>query len=523
MMTNKEVNAIFTKHFRSGEYGDYHISFVSDDESITIQRKKKGEPALNPPILSGEVPTSSYICPDIESVEKSILFFKINVQKYKEWNLHISKRTVTFSYGFDQVKQLIKNSASSKRLPSHLLLEDLKNALFHIHGGYVIRDTGSSIAVANRKYFTIQGFGFDYHPPTATRKALMEYTERYSSLLDLPDSIMGSYNELQNKVAVVNPEKFGLYASETPKEKYHLVSYHHDLEIDWVKANSLVNGESFYVPEQMVQYLKPGMRNKYTIESSNGCAIGNCDEEAALFSILEAYERDIFFKSWFRHAQIIKIENLKGYESQTLFFALEGFELEFYLLPNDANIPVVWALVRSSDTHNQIYSITGLGCHPQLEHALESAFHELYNAYLNLTGLKEGALNTMIREVEAKDRLDSIEDHFYLFASYKVKGLLEKKLSNVRGETYADLLRYSFYTENLQKELAYVVTEIKAQYEDILLIHQSNSLLNSLSLSCTKVLLVGALPVDFTSDLVRITNTQDDKLRWEERNIHPLA
>ncbi|KMJ59129.1 hypothetical protein AB685_08700 [Bacillus sp. LL01] len=523
MMGIKEVNAVFTKHFLSGEYGHYHISFVSDDESITIQRKKKEEQTLNNPILSGEVPTSSYSCPDIESVEKSILFFKINVQKFKEYNLDIPKRTVTFTYGYDRIKQPIKNTASSKRLPSHLSLEDLKNALFHIHGGYVIRDTGSSIAVANRKYFTIQGFGFDYHPPTATRKALMEYTERYSSLLDLPDAITGSYHQLQNKVAVVNPEKFGLYPSKTPKDKYHLVSYHHDLEIVWVKAHSLVNGECFYVPEQMVQYLKPAMKNKYTIESSNGCAIGNCDEEAALFSILEAYERDIFFKSWFRNAQIIEIEDLKGYECQTLFFATEGFELEFYLLPNEAQIPVVWALIRSNDAHNQIYSITGLGCHPQLEHAIESAFHELYNAYLNLTGLKEGTLNTMIREVEAKERLDSIEDHFYLFASYKVKGLLEKKLSNVRREAYADLLKYSFYTEDLQKELAYVVKKVKAQYENILLIHQSNSLLSSLSLSCTKVLLVGALPVDFTSDLVRVTNTLDDEIRWEERNIHPLA
>ncbi|WP_404348159.1 YcaO-like family protein [Sutcliffiella horikoshii] len=523
MMTIEAVKDVFTKHFLSGEYGHYHISYVLDDESITIQRKKKGEQTLNKPLLSGEVAKNSYLCPDIDSFQKSILFFKINVQKYQELTLNIPKRTITFTYGYDQEKQPIKNTARSKRLPSHLSLEDLKNALFHIHGGYVIRDTGSSIAVANRKYFTIQGFGFDYHPPTATRKALMEYTERYSSLLDLTDVITGSYHQLQNDVPVINPEKFGLYTSETPKEKYHLVSYHHDLEMDWVKAHSLVNGRSFYVPEQMVQYLKPAMKNKYTIESSNGCAIGNCDEEAALFSILEAYERDIFFKSWFRQAPIIRIENLKGYENQTLFFANEGFELEFYLLPNDAHLPVVWALVRSNDTQNLIYSITGLGCHPQLEHALESAFHELYNAYLNLTGLKEGALNTLIREVEAKDRLDSIEDHFYLFASYKVKGLLEKKISKVRREAYTDLLSYSFYTECLQDELAYVVKNVKAQYEDILLIHQSNSLLSSLSLSCTKVLLLGALPVDFTSDLIRITNTLDDEIRLEECNIHPLA
>lgn len=523
MMGVEEVRGIFTKHFLTGEYGNYHISFITDDKSITIERKRNVEQALRHPAVSGEVPKSSYLCPDIQSVEKSILFFKIHVQKYQEMKLDIPKRTITFTYGYDQIKRPIKESASSKRLPSHLSLEDLKNALFHIHGGYVIRDTGSSIAVANRKYFTIQGFGFDYDPSTATRKALMEYTERYSSMVDLPDGITGSYHQLQNKAPVINPEQFGLYTSETPKEKYQLVSYHHDLEIDWVKGDSLVNGETFYVPEQMVQYLKPAMKNRYTIESSNGCAIGNCDEEAALFSILEAYERDTFFKSWFRNSQVVRIEGLKGYENQRSFFENEGYELEFYLLPNDAKIPVVWALIRSGDTHNQIYSITGLGCHPQLEHAIESAYYELYNAYLNLTGLKEDSLSTLISEVEAKEKLDTMEDHFYLFASYKVRGLLERKLSDVREEAYADLLRFSYYTENLQEELAYVVENVKTEYEDILLFHQSNALLNSLSLSCAKVLLVGAIPVDFTSELIRRTNTLDDARRWEARNVHPLA
>ncbi|QFT90790.1 YcaO-like family protein [Bacillus sp. THAF10] len=522
-MNINEVKATLNNHLPSGEYGPYYLSFVSDSESITIQREKRGEEVPDKSIISGEIPTSSYSCSDIDSVVKSILFFKINLHKYKELKLDIAKHTVIFTYGYDLEKQPIKKTSSSKRMPTHLPLGDLKNALFPIHGGYVIRDTDSSIAVANRKYFTIQGFGFDYDPSIATRKALMEYTERYCSMLDLPDTITGSYNQIKNKVAVIHPEKFGLYPSDIPKERYQLVTYHHDLEIDWVKAHSLVNEEVFYVPEQMVQYLKPAMKNKYTIESSNGCAIGNGDEEAALFSTLEAYERDIFFKSWFRSAPLLNITELTGYESQTLFFATKGYKLEFFVLPNEAQIPVVWALIRSNDARNAIYSITGLGCHPQLEHAIESAFHELYNAYLNLTGLKEEKLTNLIREVETKERLDSIEDHFYLFASYKVKDLLEKKLSNAREEAYTNLLKWSFYTENLQEELSWVVKKISTQYENILVIHQDNALLSSLSLSCTKVLLVGAMPVDFTSDLVRITGMQEDEIRWKERNIHPLA
>ncbi|CAG9621196.1 YcaO-like family protein [Sutcliffiella rhizosphaerae] len=525
MIYNQEVEETIVNRFfpnlESMQHDSYILSLVKGENTITIYRN--GTISNHDSKEYGDEPKITYVADDKNSLEKSMLFLKIHIKKFSQMKFDFHDRTVTYQYSLDYSPHSLKKSRLEKRLRSHIALVDLKNALFNIHGGYVLREKEGSVAVANRKFFTIQGFGFEYHTSTAVRKALMEYIERYSSVLKLPGTINGSYEELQKENSLVNPEKFGFYKPSLSKEKYNLTPFTKSLHIDWVPAVSLVNHDVRYVPEQLVQYLKPDIENKFMIESSNGCAVGNSVEEASLFSVLEAYERDIFFKTWFSNDSVIKIEQVKQYENQELYFLSEGYLLEFYLLENEANIPVVWGLIRSIHPQNDIYSITGLGCHTQLEQAIESAFTELYNAYKNLKSLENSSLTSLIKEVENKDKLENIQDHFYLFASYKIQPLLDKKISNRKREKYSKLLDMSFYEQCIKNELDYVIKKITPQYEDILQIKQSNRLLSSLSLSCTKVLLIGSIPVDFTTDLVRFNHSKYDIARLEGKNIHPLA
>ncbi|GAA1568931.1 TOMM precursor leader peptide-binding protein [Dactylosporangium maewongense] len=68
--------------------------------------------------------------------------------------------------------------------------------------------------------------------------------------------------------------------------------------IRWVPGHSLRHDAPVLVPERMAYFLA-GPR-----ETSNGCAIGTCLEEAALHGLLELIERDAFLIAWYGRAHL---------------------------------------------------------------------------------------------------------------------------------------------------------------------------------------------------------------------------
>lgn len=437
--------------------------------------------------------------------------------------LHIEREQVTFTFGLlpFHEQQRIKAEETDKRVSTCFELKELELALHHDRNGPIISEKHGSVTVVNRQHPLHYGLGFDFQPKKARLKAVLEYLERSAAMHSLPDTIEGCYADWPDRA--LSPTLFGLYTDEVC-QRHGLQPYHDTLPLHWIEAKSLLTNRTYLIPEQICQYLKQPIINQYVHESSNGCAIGNTFTEASYYSLLEVFERDVFMKCWFTATgakRIVFDLDPLWLDSRRLFFEQFGYELNFYYLENDCNIPVIWGLITSTDKQNMIYSITGLGCHLNLKHALDAAFSELYKAYLDLSRLDKHQLKRKVKQAESS--LQTMHDHLYYFASYSAQSLIESRVGATGQIDQSALQAYSFMSKHMEEELAYLLNRLKNQYEDILIVDQTNCFLQSFSLICTKAFLIGATPLDFTSELIRRSKDDMYFMKKQIQNRHPLA
>lgn len=419
-------------------------------------------------------------------------------------------------------ERVVKKKITDNRIPALFNLNDIKNMLFFTEHGYIVETKDNTFSVINRKNTNIQGHGYDPNPTVAETKAFLEYLERLASTYKLKNTIIDNYANLKEKA--INPKVFGLY-SDINYKKYNLKQYNDYLEIEWCKGISLISKKEYFVPNQLIQYFSPSI-NQYVIESSNGSSIGNGKVEAIFYALLEAVERDIFMRFWFGDLKAYKInfDKEKGYyEARRMFLYELGYNVEFYYIQNPLKVPVVWCLITKIDESNLVYSITGLGCHLNLIEAINSSYNEVVNALLTLKQSNQLELNKKISRVEDKGTLSSIMDHVYYFASSKSKTIIEEKLNEIKSVNYSKIKANTFFSISIKEELETLLGRIKNYYTDIIAVDQTNNFINGFSLKCVKVLLVGSIPIDWTSDLIRVNSCKESLQKVTKKNIHPLG
>ncbi|WDF49011.1 YcaO-like family protein [Paenibacillus sp. KACC 21273] len=460
----------------------------------------------------------NYYHQSTEDIYKHIYYYFVHQERYSF--ISIDSCCIQMEIKYPIRENELKNHSSYKRLDSQVRMDELKYYLMEYKAGYIIKTDGNNISIMNREYSLIEGFGYEFDKNMALKKALFEYLERCMASYELKGKIVDTYNNLKSQA--INPEVFGLYNKKNRK----LASYEPDLILEWIEAKSLINNHSIYIPEQWAQYLKKDILNQYVYDSSNGSAIGNTYKEASLFSILEAIERDLFMQNWFYTHNFKRIEFdsakemfLQGAE---LYFQQLGYDLEFYYMENAMSIPAVWCLIRSNDVQNNLYSITGLGCHLHIAHAIKAAFFEAYKAFEDLINQDQVKLLAEIQRVEKIKEIDKVMDHLYYFLSYESKMVIEKKLKGIESIYYSKLLSNSYEHIDIEEELKNLLNKASTCYEDILIVDQTNDFLEKFSLHCTKAILIGSIPLDFTTHFIRpYHNVSDEKIK--QKNIHPLA
>lgn len=459
-------------------------------------------------------------------LQRHLYYFFIHAERYEYILLQPASLRIRLYYAFPE--KTLKASSSAKRVPARVELEELQSFMMNYKGGYVMNHEQGSVSIANRNRFVIQGYGYDFDPVQALRKALLEYLERCAATHELPGTVQGSYESLAEKGAV-DPVLFGLYDIDLGNysASFPLVKYSSKLDMHWVRARSLLTEKNYYVPEQLTQYLREGLLNPYIFESSNGCAIGNSFTEAAFYSILEVIERDLFMKCWFYEHPVQQIQfaddrvlNMKG---KQLYFEELGYSLAFYYLANPMDIPAVWCLITSQDEKNVFYSVTGLGCHLHIEDAVEAAFFEAYKSFKELKEQDEAELEKKIRHIEQTQQINEVIEHIHYFLSYASSALLGKITSSAENIDITELSNISYEHQDLTAELNELLRRLKPYYSDVLIIDQGNSFLEAFGLCCTKALLAGAVPLDFTSNFIRKYAGDPENIKQAKRNIHPLA
>lgn len=453
-----------------------------------------------------------------EDIYKHIYYYFIHHERYSF--ISIDSCCIQMEIKHSIRDHELKSHSSSKRLESQVRMDELKYYVMEYKSGYIIKTDGHNISIMNREYPLIEGFGYEFDKNLALKKAMFEYLERCMASYELKDKIVDTYNNLKSQA--INPEVFGLYN----EKNWKLSSYEPDLILEWIEAKSLISNDSIYVPEQWVQYLKKDILNQYVYDSSNGSAIGNTYKEASFFSILEGIERDLFMRNWFYTHQFKRIEFdsaketfLRGAE---LYFQKLGYDLEFYYMENTMNLPAVWCLIQSNDLQNNLYSITGLGCHLHITHAIKAAFFEAYKAFEDLTNQDQEKLLEEIQRVEKIKEIDKVMDHLYYFLSYESKTIIEEKLKGIESIYYSKLLSNSYEHIDIREELKQLINKASTYYQDILIVDQTNDFLENFSLHCTKAILIGSVPLDFTTHFIRPYHKASDA-KIKQKNIHPLA
>lgn len=253
----------------------------------------------------------------------------------------------------------------------------------------------------------------------ATIGAIGETIERYcAACYNWDDLTYASQREIGPEAAGM--DRFSLYTDDIYERPNSLLTrWHPDLRIYWAKGESMVTGETRYVPAPMVYtpYLLDNPKKAPMVATgvSTGQACHTDRTQALLSGICEAIERDAFMITWMRRIPPVRLEIHEDPFLSRIFkryFACPSVRFEIYSIGIDWPVPVVLCVGRGV-THRGPFVNVGASARVSERDAV-------------LKALTEGAQGTAwVREIvhSRKDwrpapdfrNLMTFEDHLYTY------------------------------------------------------------------------------------------------------------
>jgi thiazole/oxazole-forming peptide maturase SagD family component len=160
--------------------------------------------------------------------------------------------------------------------------------------------------------------------------------------------------------------------------------YHSELPMYWTWAQETLSGRAFLVPAQEVWFNTNSLHeeNLCIHGTTNGCAVGRSIEEAGLFALLEAIERDAFITMWYlrRPSARIPADSVASKPFQMVLALIEtsygNYKTEFFDVTTEVGIPVVLGLARKQyGSGPQL--ILGAACRLTCEEAMFAALQDI--------------------------------------------------------------------------------------------------------------------------------------------------
>ena len=279
------------------------------------------------------------------------------------------------------------------RSPLHVYLSGSNAALPKVHNGLGLnsfrRNTG----------------GKGTSEIAAKASGLCEALERISGVFHGDEQIVkASYQDLGGEA--VPPDSVLLFSPNQLKNRKQLNDKYHsfwkiipplpeDALIDWTPLFSLTEHRMKYYPTSCCYYSVPDELPEWRGHAdSNGCAAGNCLEEAILQGFLELVERDSVAIWWYNRLQCPEVDlaSLQHPYIESLLEEYASRKREVWVLDitTDLEIPTFAALSRVKDSFEEnIYM--GFGAHLDAETALLRALTEM-NQFLGETRFWEESL-----------------------------------------------------------------------------------------------------------------------------------
>jgi ribosomal protein S12 methylthiotransferase accessory factor len=193
-------------------------------------------------------------------------------------------------------------------------------------------------------------FGKGIEEGHARTIARCEALERYQIAQHRSDEelIYGTFDDLAEQNPIDPRELFFGRCPLYPDDL--LPIYNADLPIYWTRARAPSGGEAL-VPAQEIWFSAQELPGEHPsiAQTTSGCALGSCFEEAALFALLEAVERDSYLTAWYLRRPCRQIDP-DSVASERFQILRRRWELEFsdyslhlFDVTNDTAVPAIAA------------------------------------------------------------------------------------------------------------------------------------------------------------------------------------
>jgi ribosomal protein S12 methylthiotransferase accessory factor len=401
---------------------------------------------------------------------------------------------------------------------------------------------------------TATGTGCTLRPDDSVRISILEGVERYAGLRPRGkrSTLRASYHQLmQQGQPALDPATLGLHSPDQYawyQQGHHchpLVPYHPDLVYTWVWGYAFRSQAPVLIPEHCAYYGVPISTENpaFVFDVSNGCALGNCLEEAIFHGLLEVIERDAFLLAWYAQLKVprLALSSLSDPQVRLLLEHLQyhsGYTIHALNITLDHALPCLCLLgVDEQERAGMPKAHIVTGAHPHPEQAVFRALREL-TTVLTTSPHMLPEQRAQALEMLADARLVQVMDHhplvYYLPEAFaRLHFFCHRQQPQTFQQAFADYYRHPSVELDLRADLQQLIAAYLARGNDVLVVDQTAPEHLACGLRCVKVLVPGMLPMTFGEHNRRLTGLerlqhvpwalgyQDHPLTAAEINPHP--
>ena len=357
----------------------------------------------------------------------------------------------------------------------------------------------------------------------AERVAAFEAIERYHVLVRPADEVLvhGSADELRDRA--VDPR--ALFFNSGESDRSVLPAFDVSAALHWTWAFDARSGEAKLVPAHDLWFDTGALPDErsFVTPTTSGCALGGSFEEAAIFAVLEAIERDAFLAAWYlrRTPARIDADSIDSEPFQLLRRRWEAAYPEHRLhlldLTVDTAVPVVGA-VAVRERGDGIQSFHAAAAHLDVRRAAHSALKDLAIIDPALPPEKRERYRAMMDEPR---RVVSPEDHFGLYALPETFARQAFLFGSTDRTTADEIASRALIPPAERYDLGDVLRRIAIHLESLgcalLLKDVTHPAIAERGLRCVRAVTPGLLPMWFGHGRFRVRVT--DRLRRLARDL----
>jgi ribosomal protein S12 methylthiotransferase accessory factor len=335
--------------------------------------------------------------------------------------------------------------------------------------------------------------------------AILEGLERYAGLHrgGRRTVVRAAYADIANRA--IFPPLLGTH----PAESYRLPGFRYRpfdpaTVVDWVWAYSFQQQDRVLVPERAA-FWGPARHEEVSFfhDTSNGCAVGSCTEEAILHGLREVAERDSYLLTWYRKLSLPEVE-LAGFDRELDHLLRKsrlftGFGFRCFLSTMEHGLPSFWLVAENLAGGDGPAVLTGAAAHPVPAQAVRGGLHELVGIIQatahDFAGRRDGALAMLddpglVRRMTDHSLLGALRQARPRYAFLLDAAHPRMPLAGVPATVRAD-------EPDLRADLDHAVDGFLGAGFDVLVVDQTMPELRRSGLHCVRVLVPGLVPMTF--------------------------